>query len=153
MSFRNSRVTITRENVGAVEKKSEPIPHFFYFNPKKRCIFTVNDTVNLQTGKLNIKSKLPKDSAMCFINSDTLMVVGGFDKQFQSLETITYLIDLKRQVIATKARLPLPIKYGQLHVYGDNVILAGAVIESQDEDSETYVAAPVMMYNIRQDIW
>ncbi|OMJ85756.1 hypothetical protein SteCoe_12887 [Stentor coeruleus] len=131
------------------QKSKLPLSKIYYLNRSEKSILIIEEK---STEKIRLENiDLYKDSAIGYITSSSIIVIGGCDSK-GILKSTGYIIDFNTKKADIIAPIPIPCKFGNISFYKSWIFYVGGVIlDNLIYDRE--VPSPIMKYNLNEKFW
>ncbi|OMJ82925.1 hypothetical protein SteCoe_16256 [Stentor coeruleus] len=131
------------------QKYKLPLTKIYYLNRIEKSILIIEEK---STEKVRLENiDLYKDSAIGYITSSSIIVIGGCDSK-GLLKSTGYIIDFNTKKADIIAPIPIPCKFGNISFYKSWVFHVGGVI-FDNLVSDREVPSPIMKYNLHEKFW
>lgn len=129
-----------------ISKELADFPTFYYFERSEGNLYLISKSSIL---KYPIKTAFPfpQDSAISYLSTKCILLVGGFTNNAISDLVLSISIDDKK--VYQHSSLILPCKFGQLHEFNNWVYYVG----SFQNGLKGLEPAPLMRFNLKADKW
>lgn len=131
------------------QKCKLPLSKIYYLNRSEKSILIIEEK---STEKIRLENiDLYKDSAIGYITSSSIIVIGGCDSK-GVLKSTGYIIDFNTKKADIIAPIPIPCKFGSISFYKSWIFyVGGVIIDNLVGDLE--VPSPIMKYNLNEKFW
>ncbi|OMJ93804.1 hypothetical protein SteCoe_3127 [Stentor coeruleus] len=138
-----------KQTSNSTSKPKTSLCKTFYLNRSEKFILSCEEK---STEKIKLSDiELYKGSALGYITSSSILVIGGYD-QHEELKTTSYIIDFNTNKAALIALLPIPCKYGSISFYNSWAFHVGGVVYNHG-NKDNILGAPIMKYNLNEKFW
>ncbi|OMJ91847.1 hypothetical protein SteCoe_5519 [Stentor coeruleus] len=128
------------------------VPNLVYINRSNKTLLAVI-SYDISLVKLKQKVKVYKNSAVSYIDHETIIVAGGSDSS-NSLTNRVFLINAYQKSIVELPSLPVPMKFGQFCRSYSHLYCLGGISESEDNSScQLEESSPLMRFDFTSSTW